>query len=74
MTDHAELAADVSPIAREFLLTGILRVVDAWDAMTSERSYRHALPRSYWEPFLRAGAGTRFNPQAVATLLRVLPK
>jgi response regulator RpfG family c-di-GMP phosphodiesterase len=74
MTDHCELAGEVSPVEPEFLLIGILRVVDAWDAMTSERSYRHALPRSYWEPFLRAGAGTRFNPQAVATLLRVLPK
>lgn len=74
MTDHSELAGEVSPVAREFLLVGILRVVDAWDAMTSERSYRQALPRSYWEPFLRAGAGTRFNPQAVATLLRVLPR
>ncbi|HEX2079891.1 MAG TPA: HD domain-containing phosphohydrolase [Longimicrobium sp.] len=74
MTDHCELAGEVSPVSPEFLLIGILRVVDAWDAMTSERSYRQALPRSYWEPFLRAGAGTRFNPQAVATLLRVLPK
>lgn len=74
MTDHCELAGEVSPVAPEFLLIGVLRVVDAYDAMTSERSYRQALPRSYWEPFLRAGAGTRFNPQAVATLLRVLPK
>lgn len=73
MTDHCELAGSVSPVTPEFLLIGILRVVDAWDAMTSERSYRQALPRGYWEPFLRAGAGTRFHPQAVATLMRVLP-
>ena len=74
MTDHCDLAGEVSPVSPDFLLIGILRVVDAWDAMTSERSYRQALPRGYWEPYLRAGAGTRFHPQAVATLMRVLPK
>ncbi|MBW3570205.1 MAG: HD domain-containing protein [Gemmatimonadetes bacterium] len=74
MTDHCELAGEIAPISPEFLLTGILRVVDAWDAMTSERSYRPALPRAYWEPFIRAGAGTRFHPRAVATLMRILPR
>ncbi len=73
MVDHCELAGDVSPITPEFLLVGILRVVDAWDAMNSDRSYRAAMPRSYWEPLLRAGAGTRFHPQAVAALMRVVP-
>lgn len=74
MTDHCELAGPVSPASPEFLLIGILRVVDAWDAMTSDRSYRPAMPRGYWEPLLRAGAGTRFHPQAVAALMRVLPE
>lgn len=74
MTDHCELAAYISPVTPEFLLAGILRVVDAWDAMTSDRSYRPAMPRAYWEPFLRAGAGTRFSPQAVAALMRVVPE
>jgi response regulator RpfG family c-di-GMP phosphodiesterase len=74
MTDHCELAGDVSPVTPEFLLIGILRVVDAWDAMNSDRSYRPAMPRSYWEPLLRAGAGTRFHPQAVAALMRVVPE
>jgi len=73
MTDHCDLASQVSPVTPEFLLIGILRVVDAWDAMTSDRSYRPAMPRAYWEPFLRAGASTRFHPQAVAALMRVLP-
>jgi response regulator RpfG family c-di-GMP phosphodiesterase len=73
MTDHCELAGAISPVSPEFLLIGILRVVDAWDAMTSDRSYRPAMTRPYWEPFLRAGAGTRFHPQAVATLMRVVP-
>jgi response regulator RpfG family c-di-GMP phosphodiesterase len=74
MTNHGDLAAHISPVTTEFLLAGILRVVDAWDAMTSDRSYRPAMPRAYWEPFLRAGAGTRFHPQAVAALMRVIPE
>lgn len=74
MTNHVDLAAHISPVTPDFLLVGILRVVDAWDAMTSDRSYRSAMPRSYWEPFLRAGAGTRFHPQAVAALMRVVPE
>lgn len=74
MTDHVDLAAHISPVTPDFLLVGILRVVDAWDAMTSDRSYRPAMPRGYWEPFLRAGAGTRFHPQAVAALMRVVPE
>lgn len=74
MTDHADLASYISPITSDHLLAGILRVVDAWDAMTSDRSYRPAMPRAYWEPFLRAGAGTRFHPQAVAALMRVVPE
>jgi response regulator RpfG family c-di-GMP phosphodiesterase len=74
MTNHRDLSEHMSPVTPEFLLVGILRVVDAWDAMTSARSYREAMPRAYWEPFLRAGAGTRFHPQAVAALMRALPE
>ena len=72
MTDHCELPAGIAPDSPEFLLTGILRVADAWDAMTSERSYRQALPRADGEATLRAGSGTRFHPQAVAMLMRIL--
>jgi response regulator RpfG family c-di-GMP phosphodiesterase len=74
MTDYAELSTHVSPASPEFLLVGILRVVDVWDAMNSARSYRPAMPRAYWEQFLRAGAGTRFHPQAVDALLRAVPE
>lgn len=71
-TDHAELARDVAPDAPEYLLIGILRVVDVWDAMTHERAYRPAMSRGYWEPLLRDGAEDRFHPAAVAALFRVL--
>lgn len=71
-TSYAELPCRISPDTREFLLAGILRVVDTYDAMTSDRSYRETLPREEWEATLRRGAGSRYHPDAVVALLRVL--
>jgi response regulator RpfG family c-di-GMP phosphodiesterase len=68
-TDHADLAAHVDPRDPEFLLCGILRVVDAYDAMLSPRSYRGPMTRDYLEQTLVSGAGRAFNPQAVDALL-----
>ncbi len=70
-TPYAELPCRISPEQPEFLLAGILRVVDTYDAMTSDRSYRGTLPREKWEPVLRGGAGSKFHPEAVVALLRV---
>lgn len=38
----------------------IIAIADAYDAMISERSYRHALPREYAISELVKGAGTQF--------------
>jgi HD-GYP domain-containing protein (c-di-GMP phosphodiesterase class II) len=49
----------------------ILAVADAYDAMTSDRSYRRALPHTEAIERLQAGAGTQFDPicvEAFATL------
>ncbi|MFL5542270.1 MAG: HD domain-containing phosphohydrolase [Longimicrobiaceae bacterium] len=70
-TDYADLSARLDPAAPELMLAGILRVVDAWDAMVSARSYRGAMPPEYGEATLRAGAGTRFHPGAVEAVLRL---
>lgn len=70
-TDHAELHRHLPPASRAYLLTGILHVVDAYDAMVSARSYRGPMPRDYWEATLRAGAGRKFHPAAVAAFLRL---
>lgn len=70
-TPYAELPCRISPEQPEFLLAGILRVVDTYDAMTSDRSYRGTLPREKWEPVLRGGAGSKFHPEAVVALLRM---
>ncbi|HEX8906520.1 MAG TPA: hypothetical protein VF771_16845, partial [Longimicrobiaceae bacterium] len=72
-TDYAELGAHLDPGSPEHLLAGILRVVDAYDAMVSPRSYRGPMPREYWERTLQAGAGTRFHPRAVEAFLALTP-
>ena len=50
----------------------IFAVVDAYDAMTSDRPYREALPHATAAAELRAGAGTQFDPRAVDALLQYL--
>ncbi|MFQ5947406.1 MAG: HD-GYP domain-containing protein [Acidimicrobiia bacterium] len=51
---------------------GIVAVADAFDAMTSSRSYRAALTQEYAFAELRRCAGTQFDPQAVEALIGVL--
>lgn len=70
-TDYAELPSRLSPASPEFLLAGILRVVDTYDAMTSDRSYRENLPRELWESVLREGTGSKFHPEAVSAFFGV---
>ena len=50
----------------------IIAVVDAYDAMTSDRPYRLALPQgeACWE--LRKNRGTQFDPRVVEAFLTVL--
>lgn len=67
---YAELSTLISRSSPDFLLAGVLRVVDAFDAMTSPRAYRASLPRSYWQSVFERGAGTQFDPRAVGAFLR----
>jgi HD-GYP domain-containing protein (c-di-GMP phosphodiesterase class II) len=46
-------------------------VIDAWDAMTSDRPYRKALGREKAEAELRRGAGTQFDPKVVEAFLKL---
>jgi HD-GYP domain-containing protein (c-di-GMP phosphodiesterase class II) len=48
----------------------IVAVVDAFDAMTSNRPYRTPLPLQSAFAELRRGAGTQFDPSVVRTFLR----
>jgi HD-GYP domain-containing protein (c-di-GMP phosphodiesterase class II) len=54
------------------LTARIVTVVDAFDAMTSERAYRRPLPRHEALRRLRAGAGAQFDPRVVNAILRAL--
>jgi diguanylate cyclase (GGDEF)-like protein len=46
----------------------ILHVADAYDSMTSKRTYRPAMPLEQALAELRAGGGTQFDPDCVAAL------
>lgn len=64
-TDYYELPRHVDPKSPAFVAACVLRVVDAFDAMTSARSYRAPMGREYWEAHLRDHAGTRYHPTVV---------
>jgi putative nucleotidyltransferase with HDIG domain len=51
----------------------IAAVCDAYDAMTSDRSYRRSLGREGAIGELRRGAGEQFDPACVEALIAVLP-
>ncbi len=54
---------DIPEIAR------IISVADAYDAMSSNRSYRRAIPQQIIREEIVAGAGTQFDPQ-MAMIMR----
>jgi HD-GYP domain-containing protein (c-di-GMP phosphodiesterase class II) len=54
------------------LLARIVSCCDAYNAMTSDRSYRKALPAEQAQTELRACSGTQFDPRVVDALLAAL--
>jgi HD-GYP domain-containing protein (c-di-GMP phosphodiesterase class II) len=54
------------------LLARIVSCCDAYNAMTSDRSYRRALPVEQALAELRAGSGSQFDPRVVDALLASL--
>ena len=52
----------------------VVACCDAYDAMTTDRSYRAALPTDVARLEIGRGAGSQFDPQVAAALLRVLPE
>jgi HD-GYP domain-containing protein (c-di-GMP phosphodiesterase class II) len=56
------------------LTARIVAVADAFDAMTSQRPYRPALPPQLAFLELLSKAGTHFDPQIVQAFLRLRPK
>jgi HD-GYP domain-containing protein (c-di-GMP phosphodiesterase class II) len=61
------LAGDNIPVSAR-----IVAAVDSFDAMTSDRAYRRALPRREACRRKSSGAGSQFDPHVVDALLRVV--
>jgi HD-GYP domain-containing protein (c-di-GMP phosphodiesterase class II) len=61
------VAGEAIPLAAR-----IVSACDAYNAMTTDRSYRRALPPEVAARELRANAGTQFDPAVVAALLDVV--
>ncbi|HUU33417.1 MAG TPA: HD-GYP domain-containing protein [Vicinamibacterales bacterium] len=60
------LSGDATPLAAR-----IVHVADAFDAMTSARAYRRALPASHAIAELRQHAGTDFDPLVAEAMIAV---
>ncbi len=57
------------------LLSRIISIVDAYDAMTSKRPYREALPEEYAISEIKNCAGTQFDPRVARMFIeKVLKK
>jgi putative nucleotidyltransferase with HDIG domain len=56
------------------LLARIVSVVDAFDAMTSERAYRHAMSREESLAELLKNRGSQFDPSALDAFMEVMEK
>ncbi|MEI6863628.1 MAG: HD domain-containing phosphohydrolase, partial [Candidatus Omnitrophota bacterium] len=54
------------------LLAQIISVADAYDAMTSLRSYRNAMEKDKALDELKKGAGTQFNADVVKKLVEIM--
>lgn len=54
------------------LLSRVISVIDAYDAMTNDRSYRAALPIHVAQQELKKNAGTQFDPYIVSQFMQLL--
>jgi HD-GYP domain-containing protein (c-di-GMP phosphodiesterase class II) len=52
----------------------ILAVADTWDALTSDRPYRTGMERERATRIMTEGAGSQWDPDIVAALLRILER
>ncbi|MBI4732046.1 MAG: HD domain-containing protein [Chloroflexi bacterium] len=56
------------------LAARIFAVVDVWDALRSDRSYRKGWPEEKVLDYIREHAGTHFDPQVVGIFLHLVKK
>ena len=50
----------------------VIAVADAYDAMTSRRSYRDVLPQNVVRSEIAKGRGTQFDPQFADVMLQII--
>jgi response regulator RpfG family c-di-GMP phosphodiesterase len=55
------------------LLARLISIPDCFDAMTTSRAYRPAMPLSQALSIIREGAGTQFQPEFVQAFLQIAP-
>jgi hypothetical protein len=73
--EHAHFAFDEQREQDRLTLEAhIVAVADAFDAMTSTRSYRRALPQEVAFTELRDKSGTQFNPECVVALIKAIER
>ena len=56
---------------RHPLSARIFAVVDVWDALTSERPYRHAWMQQDALKYIKEGSGTHFDPCVVKEFMQL---
>ena len=54
------------------LVARLFAVVDVWDALRSDRPYRKAWPAEKTSDYIRAQAGSHFDPKAVEYFLDIV--
>ena len=54
------------------LTSRIISVADAYNAMTSDRPYREAMPRETAIAELQSNTGTQFDPRIISALIKVV--
>lgn len=69
---YRHLSTMIDPKSREFLLVSIIKVVDAFDAMVSDRPYRKAMPVEMAVAELMNYSGTEFHPRVVEEVAMVV--
>jgi len=72
---HPPYFVDMTPQpapVRDIRGARVLAVADAWDAMTSHRAYRQALPLERVYAELERGRGAQFDPAVLDAFLHVL--
>jgi HD superfamily phosphodiesterase len=72
--DTTTEAATAAVEGTDLIEPAIIHVADAFDAMTSTRSYRRALSQETAFAELRDGAGTQFNAQCVEALITAIER